>query len=207
MNRLRVVAVSTALMATAAFSAAGSAGADPPPTQVITAVVVGPSGQPINGYREAPEERITVEGCEPSPSAVAANVYSCSPSAAGAGTCWPSTPGSLLCMDDPWDKRLHRVRYNGQLPPVQPTETPDPFALVLDDGSRCLLRNGGSWGGRADGYVGGYCAVVAARTPRCCARPTRRPGPASTARRRCGRSKSANSAHLMPSFRRPRPTR
>ena len=156
MNRLRVVAVSTALMATAAFSAAGSAGADPPPTQVITAVVVGPSGQPINGYREAPEERITVEGCEPSPSAVAANVYSCSPSAAGAGTCWPSTPGSLLCVDDPWDKRLHRVRYNGQLPPVQPTETPDPFALVLDDGGRCLLRNGGSWGGRADGYVGGY---------------------------------------------------
>jgi hypothetical protein len=140
------------------FSAARPASADPPPTLQITVVAVGPDGQPINGYRETPEggNAITVEGCEPSPSAVAANVYSCAPSAAGAGTCWPSTPGSLLCVDNPWDKGLHRVRYNGQLPPVQPRATPDPFALTLDDGTRCLFRNGGAWGGRADGYEGVY---------------------------------------------------
>ncbi len=28
--------------------------------------------------------------------------------------------------------------------------------MVLDDGTRCLLRNGGAWGGRDDGYVGTY---------------------------------------------------
>jgi hypothetical protein len=155
----RVVVVPIAAAAMAVFSTAGSAIADPPSTQVVTTVAVGPNGQPINGYREAPSQgNVTaVTDCTtPSPSAVADNVYYCSPSAAGAGTCWASTPGSLLCMDNPWDKLLHRVSYGGQLPPVQHAATPDPFALLLDDGTRCQFRNGGAWGGRDDGYVGVY---------------------------------------------------
>jgi hypothetical protein len=146
----------TALMAT---STAGSAGADPPATQVITVMAVGPGGEAINGYKVAsgPGNVGQASDCsEPSPSTVADNVYYCSPSAAGAGTCWPSTPGSLLCVDNPWDMQIHRVMFDGQLPPVHPTATPDPFALTLDDGTRCLLRNGGAWGGRADGYTGVY---------------------------------------------------
>jgi hypothetical protein len=126
---------------------------------VITTVAVGPNGEPINGYQEAsgPGNVAAVNDCTtPSPSAVAANVYYCSPSAAGAGTCWPSTPGSLLCVDNPWTKGMHRVTYDGPLPPVQPTATPDPFALTLDDGTQCLFRNGGAWGVRTDGYVGVY---------------------------------------------------
>jgi hypothetical protein len=147
----------------AVFGLSGSAGAEPPPTQVITTVAVGPDGQPVNGYQDAtPLGNVaTVDDCTtPSPSAVAANIYYCSPSAAGAGTCWASTPGSLLCVDNPWEQRMHRVGYSGPLPPVQPTAMPDPFALALDDGTHCLLRNGGSWGGRSDGYVGGYWCEV-----------------------------------------------
>ena len=150
---------------TVAISAAAPVLADPPPTQAITVVAVGPNGEPINGYQEAPPNgNVTaVSDCTtPSPSAVANDVYYCSPTAAGAGTCWPSTPGSLLCVDNPWDKRLHRVTYGGPLPPVQPTASPDPFALLLGGGTRCLFRNGGAWGGRADGYVGVYdCGDVA----------------------------------------------
>jgi hypothetical protein len=155
----RVVAVPIAVVALAVFSPIRSATADPPPTQVVTTVAVGSGGQPINGYDEAPAPGNVTEvgNCTtPSPSAVADNVYYCSPSAAGAGTCWASTPGSLLCVDNPWDKHLHRVAYSGPLPPVQHPATPDPFALVLDDSTRCLLRNGGAWGGRDDGYVGVY---------------------------------------------------
>ena len=155
----RVALAPIAMLTIAVLPPAGPALADAPPTQVITAVAVGPDGQPINGYREEPAQGnvFAVSDCTtPSPSAVAANVYYCSPSAAGAGTCWPSTPGSLLCVDNPWDMRLHRVSYDDVLPPVQPTATPDPFALVLDDGTRCLLRNGGAWGSRPDGYVGVY---------------------------------------------------
>jgi hypothetical protein len=106
-------------MAMAVFVAALPASADPPPTQVITAVAVGPDGQPINGYQEARAQGNVVEvnDCTtPSPSAVADNIYYCSPSAAGAGTCWPSMAGSLLCVDNPWDKSLHRVNYGDALP-------------------------------------------------------------------------------------------
>lgn len=155
----RAVLVSIAAIAVAAFVEPGSAFADPPPTQVITVMAVGPDGEAINGYQVAsgPGNVGQASDCsEPSPSAVADNVYYCSPSAAGAGTCWPSTPGSLLCVDNPWDRQLHRVMFGGQLPPVHATANPDPFALTLDDGTRCLLRNGGAWGGRADGYVGVY---------------------------------------------------
>lgn len=155
----RVVLASPAAVLLVAASAAGPAGADPAPTQVITTVAVGPGGNPINGYREAPPlgNVSTVNDCtSPSPSAVADNVYFCSPSAADAGTCWPSTGRSLLCMENPWDMRLHRVSYDAALPPVQPLAAPNPFAVVLDDGTRCLLRNGGAWGGRADGFVGAY---------------------------------------------------
>lgn len=155
----RLVVGPIAALALAVVGEPAPASADPPPTQVITAVTVGPSGQPINGYREAPSEgdvSVVSDCTSPSPSAVADNVYYCSPSAAGAGTCWPSTPGSLLCVNDPWTLRLHRVSYDGPLPPVRATPTPDPFALALDDGTHCLLRNGGAWGGRADGYVGVY---------------------------------------------------
>ena len=157
-DMLRVAMASITSMATAVFSAGGAASADPAPTQVITTVAVGPNGQPINGYQEAPTQGnvFEVSDCTtPSQSAVADNIYYCSPSAAGAGTCWPSTPGSLLCADNPWDKSLHRVTYDDSLPPVQATATPDPIALALDDGTHCLLRNGGAWGGRDDSYVGG----------------------------------------------------
>ena len=146
------------IVATAMVWVTGPATAEPPPTQQITTVAVGSKGQAVNGYQETPPEgSVPVVNCStPSPSAVADNVYACSPSAAGAATCWPSTPGSLLCVDNPWDQRLHRVAYNGQLQPVQPPALPEPFALVLADGTRCLLRNGGAWGGRDDGFVGAY---------------------------------------------------
>jgi hypothetical protein len=153
------VAVATAFVLGAAVVAAGFASAEPPATQVITAVAVGPDGEPINGYRLAPSQSNVdnmADCTTPSPAAVGDDIYYCSPSAAGADVCWPSTPGSLLCVDDPWDKELHRVNYADQLPHIQPVAAPQPFALLLDDNTHCRLRNGGAWGGRQDGYVGAY---------------------------------------------------
>jgi hypothetical protein len=31
-----------------------------------------------------------------------------------------------------------------------------PFALLLDDGAQCYMRNGGAWGSRDDGLAGAY---------------------------------------------------
>ena len=158
------VVIPIVFVAIAAVAAAGFVGAEPPATQVITAVPVGPNGEPINGYQVAPSQSNVdnVADCTtPSPAAVADDIYYCSPSAAGADMCWPSRPGSLLCGDDPWDKELHRVSYTDPLPHVQPVAAPQPFALLLDDDTHCRLRNGGAWGGRPDGYVGAYgCAAA-----------------------------------------------
>ncbi|OBA60487.1 hypothetical protein A5647_13715 [Mycobacterium sp. 1100029.7] len=158
MHTLRLAVAPIAAIASAVLSSIGAAQADPPPTQQITTVAVGSTGQAVNGYTETPSQGnvAVVDDCTASPSAVAENVYACAPSAAGAATCWPSTPGSLLCVDNPWERRLHRVSYSGQLPPVQPSASPQPYALELDDGSHCLMRNGGAWGSRDDGYVGAY---------------------------------------------------
>ncbi|OBJ56175.1 hypothetical protein A9W95_14220 [Mycobacterium sp. 1423905.2] len=130
----------------------------PKGTQIITVVAVDGTGKPANGYQElssAPANVADVFGCVESPAAVAADIYACAPSAAAADVCWPSTPGSLLCVNDPWARGLHRVT-TAPLGRAQPPSTPSPFALLLDDGTQCRLRNGGAWGGRDDGLVGAY---------------------------------------------------
>jgi hypothetical protein len=153
-----VVAVAPIAVAALAVSPLpGSVAAEPAATQVVVAVPVGSNGEPINGYQVLPGDNTSVTDCStPSLSAVDADIYSCAPSAAGADPCWPSTSETLLCVGDPWDNRLHRVSYSGPLPHVQPGAVTDPFALLLDDGTRCRLRIGGAWGGRDDGYVGVY---------------------------------------------------
>lgn len=136
----------------------------PKGTQVITVVPVDANGQPINGYRQLPPSPDpgnvgSVFGCSASPAAVADDIYYCAPNAAGADVCWPGGPsmvGILLCLNDPWDKGLRQVAYSDPLPHVLPPPTPEPFALLLDDGTQCRLRNGGAWGGRDDGLVGAY---------------------------------------------------
>jgi hypothetical protein len=130
-------------------------------TRVVAEVAVDADGHPVNGYRVVPASRdpgsITdVVGCDASRAAIGDNIYACSPSAAGADVCWPAGQRSLLCLDDPWAKTLRRVVHRGPLPNVHPSATPAPFALLLDDGTRCRLRNGGAWGGRDDGLVGAY---------------------------------------------------
>lgn len=155
---LRLV-VPIVLAAVGAVAFAELISADPPPTQVVTTVAVGPDGEPINGYQvgPSPSNVDTVADCTtPSPAAVADDIYYCSPSAASADVCWPAKPGSLLCGDDPWGKELHRVSYGDPLPHVQPVAAPQPYALLLDDNTHCRLRNGGAWSGRQDGLVGAY---------------------------------------------------
>ena len=134
--------------------------AAPAATQVITAVAV-VNGQPANGYLEVPSvpspSNVTdVFGCDASPAAVADDIYRCYPSAADADVCWPSNAGTLLCGDDSWDKELRRVTYTDTLPAVRPPAAPMPFALLLDNGTQCRLRNGGAWGSRDDGLYGAY---------------------------------------------------
>ena len=131
-----------------------TAGADPGATEVITVAAVGANGEPIDGYRVvARQASANLSGCPgPSPAATASNIYACEPSEAAAEVCWPA-PASLLCAVDPWSKTLRRFSSPGALPAVDPPATPIPFAMVLNDGTRCILPNGVDLGGRADDTV------------------------------------------------------
>lgn len=112
---------------------------------------------------------------------VAVDIYYCAPNAAGADVCWPSTPGTLLCLDDPWNKGLRRVAYTDPLPHVQPTPTPAPFALLAALGAGAMT----AWS----------APTVALTNPRPSSSPSH-PRPArrrSTGRSSCGRSRSVHS--------------
>ena len=133
----------------------------PSGTKTITAVAVDAAGRPANGYRALPPASDSVTelgGCDgPSPSAVSENIYSCYPSAAGADICWPSPPTSMLCMTNPWDQELRQLSYDTSLlPTVQPPTSPEPLALMLDNGTHCQLITGGARRARNDGYVPFY---------------------------------------------------
>jgi serine/threonine protein kinase len=142
-------------------SASAPTTAAPGLTQVMTAVAV-VNGQPADGYHEGPSSGINkVFECEASPAAVDSGIYRCPPWAADADVCWPSTSETVLCSDDPWKKELHRFSYADPLPIVLPQAAPIPFALLLDDGTQCRMRNGGAEAGRDDGLVSAYwCHTV-----------------------------------------------
>lgn len=131
----------------------------PAPTEIVTAAAVNAAGLPAAGYSEALADprRATLSECsQPSVSAVQPGIYSCYPFAASATTCWPSPPQAMLCLDDPWNKRLTRFPFpTSTLPPVQAPETSQPLAVLLENGSRCSILIGGARG-RADGYVPAY---------------------------------------------------
>ena len=126
-------------------------------TAVITVVGVSASGGPAPGYRvETPGEE--VNSCGSSPASRDPGIVACAPSAAGADVCWVQPDRStLLCGGMPWEKTLYQLRSDQ---PVGAAAEADyevsPWGLELAGGLKCRLRNGGSWGGRADGYVGAY---------------------------------------------------
>jgi hypothetical protein len=131
-------------------------GAEPGATATITVRAV-VNGEPAGGYQVANRQGSpNLSGCvSPSPAAVGPDIYACEPAQAAAEVCWPA-PASVLCLMDPWTKALRRFAAPGALPAVDPPATPMPFALQLDDGTRCILPNGIDWGGRADDKVPAY---------------------------------------------------
>ncbi|MFC9964572.1 esterase/lipase family protein [Nocardia ignorata] len=95
-----------------------------------------------------------------SPSAVSDGIAACSPSAAAADSCAVNTTGKYaLCLTDPFAKSVARNTLTGSPRTEQKApKDPKPIAIVLDDGTRCRLRIGGSWPVQAAApkYVGHY---------------------------------------------------
>ena len=164
-------------------------------------MAVDSNGQPANGYREAANDPgNTLIGCDgASPAAVGNNIYLCAPFAAAADVCWPSPPTSMLCLvdHDPWDKALHRFRWdNSALPAVTPDAKPAPFAVLLDDGTRCKYFYK-ALGARDDGYYGLYsCGTLDALLAKEAGDPIDRSQPVWTVK--VGQVGSSNSRFSPP---------
>ncbi len=158
MRRFSILAAATLLLAgVAGLPSAGDVGAAPGATDVVNVVAVDATGEPVNGYRVINRQASpNLSACvNPSPAAVSADIYACDPSEAAATVCWPA-PASVLCVVDPWSKALRRFASPAALPAVNPPAAPMPFALLLDDGTPCVLPNGADLGGRADGRFAAY---------------------------------------------------
>jgi hypothetical protein len=141
------------------------------PPQSLTTVAVDTNGQPINGYREVPNRTsfMTLDSWTAAAgSALTNNVYDCFPVAAEANTCWPTPPASTLCLvdDNPWAKTLCRFAFD--MRKLQTLQAPhgdwllSPFALLLDDGTRCTgVNSPRAFAQRDDGYFATYTCGAA----------------------------------------------
>jgi hypothetical protein len=79
-------------------------------------------------------------------------IAACGPSAAYALACWNGpTATTALCYPNPWQREVVRVDTSGPLPVQQAPKQPMPLGLVLSDGARCSLRDGGAWS-QLDGH-------------------------------------------------------
>lgn len=89
--------------------------------------------------------------------AVTTGVYLCGITADSAYACWPDrAQGELLCTFAPWQTELHVYGYNGALPTRLVEADPNPWAIEMADGSRCVGRSGGAWGFPPAGFDFGY---------------------------------------------------
>ncbi|MBE8518367.1 hypothetical protein ILP97_12750 [Amycolatopsis sp. H6(2020)] len=131
-----------------------------PRTKVVKVVPVDKHSNPAAGWKVANQGE-TVD-CSfpdsyPSPASVGRDIVLCSPTAAAADICWVKPDRvTVLCGREPWEKTLYRNVSSAPIGSVQAASAPEPWALELDGGVRCRIRNGGSWSGRSDNLVGAY---------------------------------------------------
>jgi hypothetical protein len=140
-------------VAAAAVSAASISLASPPAhasgLPVTHKVVVRPvhaNGTPAPGYRVVGESDGTFTCTDgPSPVAVDPNIRFCGPSATYTVACWKSANHTVLCLRDARARTLYRIHYSGSFRPVAKPTKPSPQDILLANGHKCLIRDGGAW--------------------------------------------------------------
>ncbi|WP_181063627.1 esterase/lipase family protein [Nocardia nova] len=83
----------------------------------------------------------------PSPSAVDPGIQECAPVAAEADSCLITPQATTaFCLENPFAPTIVRNAITGQTHTDSPaTEFPVPIGIILDDGTTCRRRIGGSW--------------------------------------------------------------
>ncbi len=128
-------------------------------TEVVAVSAVDSSGEPLPGWTPQNPARTVIDCRYPYPAASSTgiDIVQCGSTVDGAHTCWIADDRrSLTCAIDVWDEKFLQYRVASPLAPVPAATDPQPEWIELDDGTRCSMRHGGAWGGRADGLVGMY---------------------------------------------------
>lgn len=134
----------TAAAPTYAASSGPTAGSSGPVTTIRVVRPVTTAGTPVPGWT-VHRERGRAFCDEAAVSAVRAGIVSCSPSAAYLPACWRSAHHTVLCLRNPLERTLVRMRYAGEFPQATRPAAPTPLAMRLYDGHTCQLRVGGAW--------------------------------------------------------------
>jgi hypothetical protein len=138
--------VVTTTTATALSPSTGPA----PATHSVIVRPVRSAGQPVNGFHVKAEngDSIDCSFADPSPGAVDPNIEDCSPSAAYAIACWKAASAHhALCMRNPTSHRLYRLPLMSSFAKTAAPKSSSraPLLIVLTDGTRCSIRDGGAW--------------------------------------------------------------
>ena len=141
-----------------------------PTTQIVILRPINADGTLAAGWRvdtsQLDSPAVDCSYDKGSQTAMSPGTHQCGSNADSCHSAFTSTryPGQVLCLFNAWEKVLHARRATGlrsALTPAPPA--PEPLGLKLVDGTTWTLRTGGSWGGRADDYIGAY--YCAASTP------------------------------------------
>jgi hypothetical protein len=126
-----------------------------PGTSTVNLAPVDKRGNPVSGWSidrsRSPQSDVDCSFNKASPAAPAGNIYYCSPVSAAADACWVAADHvHVLCLTDPEGRTLVELTA-AEMPTAaaKHTSAAVPIRLDLDNGDRCRLRNGGSWGARA----------------------------------------------------------
>ncbi|MBV9822790.1 MAG: hypothetical protein JO144_11175 [Actinobacteria bacterium] len=125
-----------------------------PGTELVVRRPVTAHGRAAAGYTVValePDDQLncggSLRGLFPSPVAVDPGIVGCTPSAEYALACWQGpTTTTALCYQDPWQRRVVEIHTGGRLAAQPVPRQPSPLGLVLGNGVRCTLRDGGAWG-------------------------------------------------------------
>ncbi|MCW2522555.1 MAG: hypothetical protein JWO63_890 [Frankiales bacterium] len=138
--------------------------AQTPATGTVILRPVDAAGRLASGYTLSDQPGTPVDcgqssTASPSLAAVDDDILFCAPTALSATACWKaSTPSSVLCLSDPFSTVVRQLPLTSPVPAVTAPVKPQPLGLLLDDGRRCSIRDGGAWNTLAShpGWSGWY---------------------------------------------------
>jgi hypothetical protein len=152
-TRIAIAIAAAALTAGSVYADAAVAAApySAAATVQVTVRPVTSSGHAASGFtvKGDPTGSLDCSDGAPSQGAVDKNILQCFPDAEYAIACWKSaTPHRVLCMRNPAKHQLAKIPFTGNFGHSAPPTAQQlaPLRLVLDNGAKCSIRDGGAWG-------------------------------------------------------------